>query len=239
MKLAVSEVFYSIQGEGKTTGFPAVFVRLAGCNLMCGGKGTEKDGKLHDGATWRCDSIEVWIKGKSKPYAEILPIECQEAIRNGANIIITGGEPMLQQKNIVGFIEYITQELNNFPFFEIETNGTIMPTDEMLNFVDQWNVSPKLANSGMPLEDRINEEVLTKLSKYNTQFKFVVSSKQDWEEIKAINGIDKSLITLMPAGSNQEELKETKELVAELCKENYLRLTNRLHIDIWNKKTGV
>jgi organic radical activating enzyme len=239
MKLAVSEVFYSIQGEGKTTGFPAVFVRLAGCNLMCGGKGTEKDGKLHDGATWRCDSIEVWIKGKSKPYAEILPIECQEAIRNGANVIITGGEPMLQQKNIEGFIQYIVEQINDFPFIEIETNGTIMPSDDMLNLVDQWNVSPKLANSGMPLEDRINEEVLTKLSKYNTQFKFVVSSRQDWEEIKAINGIDKTQITLMPAGSNQEELKETKELVAEICKENYLRLTNRLHIDIWNKKTGV
>ena len=239
MKLAVSEVFYSIQGEGKTTGFPAVFVRLAGCNLMCGGKGTEKDGKLHDGATWRCDSIEVWIKGKSKPYAEILPIECQEAIRNGANVIITGGEPMLQQKNIEGFIQYIVEQINDFPFIEIETNGTIMPSDDMLNLVDQWNVSPKLANSGMPLEDRINEEVLTKLSKYNTQFKFVVSSRQDWEEIKAINGIDKTQITLMPAGSNQEELKETKELVAEICKQNYLRLTNRLHIDIWNKKTGV
>ena len=239
MKLAVSEVFYSIQGEGKTTGFPAVFVRLAGCNLMCGGKGTEKDGKLHDGATWRCDSIEVWIKGKSKPYAEILPIECQEAIRNGANVIITGGEPMLQQKNIEGFIQYIVEQINDFPFIEIETNGTIMPSDDMLNLVDQWNVSPKLANSGMLLEDRINEEVLTKLSKYNTQFKFVVSSRQDWEEIKAINGIDKTQITLMPAGSNQEELKETKELVAEICKQNYLRLTNRLHIDIWNKKTGV
>jgi len=150
MKLAVSEVFYSIQGEGKTTGFPAVFVRLAGCNLMCGGKGTEKDGKLHDGATWRCDSIEVWIKGKSKPYAEILPIECQEAIRNGANVIITGGEPMLQQKNIEGFIQYIVEEINDFPFIEIETNGTIMPNNDMLNLVDQWNVSPKLANSGMP-----------------------------------------------------------------------------------------
>ncbi len=198
MKLAVSEVFYSIQGEGKTTGFPAVFVRLAGCNLMCGGKGTEKDGKLHDGATWRCDSIEVWIKGKSKPYAEILPIECQEAIRNGANVIITGGEPMLQQKNIEGFIQYIVEQINDFPFIEIETNGTIMPNNDMLNLVDQWNVSPKLANSGMPLEDRINEEVLTKLSKYNTQFKFVVSSRQDWEEIKAINGIDKSLIGIYP-----------------------------------------
>jgi organic radical activating enzyme len=240
MKLAVSEVFYSIQGEGKTTGFPAVFVRLAGCNLMCGGKGTEKDGKLHDGATWRCDSIEVWIKGKSKPYAEILPIECQEAISKGANIIITGGEPMLQQKNIVGFIEYL-ETLHPFPYVEVETNGTIMPNDDMLELVSQWNISPKLANSGMPKEDRINIEVLKELTNYDCQYKFVVSSINDWEEIKKdfLPHLDKSYMTLMPAGSNQEELKETKELVAELCKENYIRLTNRLHIDIWNKKTGV
>ena len=114
-----------------------------------------------------------------------------------------------------------------------------MPTNDMFNLVDQWNVSPKLANSGMSFNDRINNDVLIELSKYNTQFKFVVSSKDDWDEIKLINGLNKSLITLMPAGSNQEELKETKEMVAEICKENYLRLTNRLHIDIWNKKTGV
>jgi 7-carboxy-7-deazaguanine synthase len=241
MKLAVSEVFYSIQGEGKTTGVPAVFVRLAGCNLMCGGKGTEKDGKLHDGATWRCDSIEVWIKGKSKPYADILPIECQEAIRNGAHVIITGGEPMLQQKNIVGFIEYMQQNLNEDVYIEIETNGTIFPSEEMQGLVDQWNVSPKLANSGMPKEDRINIDVLTGLSYYHTQYKFVVSSGKDWEEIKQdfLPYLPKNYITLMPAGSNQDELKETKEVVAEICKENYLRLTNRLHIDIWNKKTGV
>jgi organic radical activating enzyme len=241
MKLAVSEVFYSIQGEGMTTGFPAVFVRLAGCNLMCGGKGTEKDGKLHDGATWRCDSIEVWIKGKSKSYEDILPIECQEAIRNGAHVIITGGEPMLQQKNIVGFIKYIQSNLNYDVFTEIETNGTIMPSEEMLGLIDQWNVSPKLANSGMPKEDRINASVLQELNNHNCQFKFVVSSGKDWEEIKQdyLPHLFRSYITLMPAGSNQEELKETKEVVAEICKENYLRLTNRLHIDIWNKKTGV
>ena len=240
MKLAVSEVFYSIQGEGKTTGFPAVFVRLAGCNLMCGGKGTEKDGKLYDGATWRCDSIEVWIKGKSKPYAEILPEDCKEAIRNDAHVIITGGEPMLQQNNIAGFIQYIKEEINHNPFIEIETNGTIMPTEDILWHVSQWNVSPKLANSGMPYESRINKEVLDELNYQDTQFKFVISSREDWEEVKLLTDvIDMGRITLMPAGSNQEELKETKELVAEICKENYLRLTNRLHIDIWNKKTGV
>jgi organic radical activating enzyme len=241
MKLAVSEVFYSIQGEGKTTGIPAVFVRLAGCNLMCGGKGTEKDGKLHDGATWRCDSIEVWIKGKSKPYDEILPNDCKEAIKNGANIIITGGEPMLQQKNISGFIEYITNELHPFPFIEIETNGTVMPNEKMFDLVSQWNVSPKLNNSGMLKEDRIKIDVLKKIRNYDCQFKFVVSNVNDWEEIKEdyLPFLDKSYITLMPAGSNQEELLTTKELVAEICKQNYIRLTNRIHIDIWNKKTGV
>ena len=64
MNLIVSEYFYSIQGEGKTMGVPSVFIRLTACNLMCGGRGTEKDFKLHNGATWRCDSIEVWRKGK-------------------------------------------------------------------------------------------------------------------------------------------------------------------------------
>jgi len=240
MKLAVSEVFYSIQGEGKTTGIPAVFVRLAGCNLMCGGKGTEKDGNLHDGATWRCDSIEVWIKGKSKPYEDILPEDCKEAIKNGAHVIITGGEPMLQQKNIVGFIEYL-ETLHPFPYVEIETNGTIMPSQDMFELVSQWNVSPKLANSGMEKRDRINVDVLEAITDWDCQFKFVVSNVSDWEEIKKdfLPYLDKSYITLMPAGSNQEELLTTKELVAEICKQNYIRLTNRIHIEIWNKKTGV
>ena len=68
--LPIAETFYSIQGEGITTGYPSVFVRLAGCNLMCGGQGTQFDGELHDGATWRCDTIEVWMKGKMKEFVD-------------------------------------------------------------------------------------------------------------------------------------------------------------------------
>ena len=56
--LLVSEVFYSLQGEGSTMGIPAVFLRLSGCNLLC------------DGA-WRCDTIEVWQKGHKTEFEDV------------------------------------------------------------------------------------------------------------------------------------------------------------------------
>jgi 7-carboxy-7-deazaguanine synthase len=165
MKLSISEVFYSIQGEGPTTGYPAVFVRLGGCNLMCGGEGTQRDGELHNGATWRCDTIEVWMKSKSKGFKDILPIDCQLAIKNGANIVITGGEPLMQQVNIIEFIKYVRNELNKDCYVEIETNGTIAPIPEIVQLVNQWNCSPKLANSGMPILKTYNTNAIEKLNR--------------------------------------------------------------------------
>ena len=70
-KLAISEHFYSIQGEGKFTGVPSVFLRLKGCNLTCGGKKTVSTKKLDSGATWRCDTIEVWLTGNSTSFKSL------------------------------------------------------------------------------------------------------------------------------------------------------------------------
>jgi organic radical activating enzyme len=241
MKLSISEVFYSIQGEGPTTGYPAVFVRLGGCNLMCGGEGTQRDGELHNGATWRCDTIEVWMKSKSKAFKDILPIDCQLAIKNGANIIITGGEPLMQQTNVIEFIKYVRSELNKDCYVEIETNGTIAPIPEIVQLVNQWNCSPKLANSGMPILKTYNTNAIEKLNRLNTAFKFVVTTDIDWAEITKFyfDIIDHKKIWLMPSGSNQDQLVKSKEVVAEIAKNNYIKFTNRLHIEIWNKKTGV
>lgn len=241
MKLSISEVFYSIQGEGPTTGYPAVFVRLGGCNLMCGGEGTQRDGKLHNSATWRCDTIEVWMKSKSKAFKDILPIDCQIAIKNGANIVITGGEPLMQQINVINFIKYVRSELNKDCYFEIETNGTIAPIPEIVQLVNQWNCSPKLANSGMPILKTYNTNAIEKLNRLNTAFKFVVTTDIDWLEITKFyfDIIDHKKIWLMPSGSSQDQLVKSKEIVAEIAKNNYIKFTNRLHIEIWNKKTGV
>lgn len=251
--LPISEVFYSLQGEGRTTGHPSIFVRLTGCNLMCGGYGTQKDGQLHDGATWRCDSIEVWTKGTEKPFEDILNANQLERLRNGANLIITGGEPMLYQSRILGFIEYLDDLLysnnhsktfkDNFFYVEVETNGTIMPTKQFLDEIDQFNVSPKLSNSGMPLDKRCKPNVLTEIDNEanKVQYKFVISSQKDLDEMEKdfLPHISRDKICLMPAGSNQEELSETYPIVAELCKYANYKFSQRLHIDIWNKKTGV
>lgn len=240
MKIAVSEVFYSIQGEGKTTGYPAVFLRLAGCNLMCGGQGTQFDGELHNGATWRCDTIEVWMKGTAVEFDKVFNEECIEALTNGAHLVVTGGEPLMHQNQLEEFLIYCKEK---FPYLyvEIETNGTQMVSDALDGMIDQYNVSPKLSNSGNSRSQRIVKDALKRLKSKNTIFKFVISDYSDWQEIQEdfIPIIGKKKIWLMPAGENQELLNQTKILTVEIAKENHLKFTNRLHIEIWNKKTGV
>lgn len=240
-KLAISEVFYSIQGEGKTVGIPSVFVRLGGCNLMCGGMGTQFDGELHNEAEWRCDTVEVWMKAQSKEMKDILDEECIEAIKNGAHIILTGGEPTMQQTGLEDFIKYIKFDLKINAYFEVETNGTIMPNEFLLNNIDLWNCSPKLKNSGNDKSITYKPEVIKELNKHNTIFKFVVNGEKEWKEIQEdyLYLVDKEKVYLMPAGENQELLNKTKEDVVEIAKKNHLNFTTRLHIEIWNKKTGV
>ena len=240
-KLAVSEVFYSIQGEGKTMGIPSVFVRLGGCNLMCGGMGTQFDGELHNDAQWRCDTVEVWMKAQSKALDQVLPKDCVEAIKNNAHLIITGGEPTMQQNAVVAFLQYVKDNINEQVFVEVETNGTIQPSQDLLLQTNLFNCSPKLSNSGNDMAQAFKPDVIEALNKTNTIFKFVISDKVDWNEIVQLYFpiIDRSKTWLMPAGENQELIEKTKRYVAELARDNYLNFSTRLHVEIWNQKTGV
>ncbi|MCB0374674.1 MAG: hypothetical protein KDD04_02020, partial [Sinomicrobium sp.] len=108
----------------------------------------------------------------------------------------------------------------------------------------RFNVSPKLANSGMPIEKRINETALKSLAAHRgTTFKFVISSPANWQEILT-DFIEPGLIrreqvVLMPAGENQEQLAITRPVVADICKLHTIRFTDRLHVSVWDKKVGV
>ncbi|RAP36878.1 7-carboxy-7-deazaguanine synthase QueE [Candidatus Marinamargulisbacteria bacterium SCGC AAA071-K20] len=245
--LPVSESFYSIQGEGKCTGVPAVFLRLKGCNLSCGGINTIKTKSLDSGATWRCDTIEVWTKGETINIVDLLESWEQNGwlnhLKNGAHLVITGGEPLLWQDKLVKFLNDFKQFQSFLPFIEVETNGTITPTKKLDSFISQYNVSPKLKNSGMKKEDRLINEALTFFTESQKgYYKFVVSNQSDCDEIT--NSfiipfkIPSQKIQLMPGAETKDDCLALSPQVVEWCKEKGLGFSSRLHLLLWDKKTG-
>lgn len=240
----VSEYFGpTIQGEGKTMGVPAVFLRTSACNLLCGGYGTDKDKQLHDGATWRCDTIEVWKKGNEyTPLALKDKFDEQgllDRLKDGAHLVITGGEPLLQQKSLTDFLTLLP-----LSYVEVETNGTIIPAPQFDDFINQYNVSPKLANSGMPRDKRIVKPSLEWHANNPTSyFKFVVLDDKDIQEVNSDfvvpYKIPKGRIYLMPAAETREQLQDRRQQVVELSKQQGYNYSDRLHIQVWDKKTGV
>lgn len=235
--LFVSEKFYSIQGEGVSTGVPAIFLRLSGCNILCKSE------------NWICDSIEVWQKGIKTSFEDVLAPKDYTNLALGAHLVVTGGEPLLHQKTLIEFFKWIEEErfpgFDKFPFFvEVETNGTIMPQDEFLAYISQWNCSPKLESSGEGYHRRYKKESLQKIfSLPNSWGKFVISKPEDYDEILEnflmTDLLSDDQVILMPAGDSQELLNESRSMVLDLCKQNAVRYSDRLHIVAWNQKTGV
>ncbi len=123
MKLEIVERFLSIQGEGLLVGTPAYFVRLARCNLRC---------------PW-CDTKYSWTSGKHVKIEDLI----SEILPKGVPlVVVTGGEPLLQQEGLSKFEEMLRKR--GFDgIFQVETNGTIYP--RALEGRDVWlTLSPKV-----------------------------------------------------------------------------------------------
>ena len=210
-KLLISSDFYSVQGEGISSGIPSYFVRLGICNLTCGmsraftnklmKEQSLEDGEIFEGdlhkegkATWTCDSTSQWLwRGEDKEFQYLIDRWKEEGVYddvvNGTvHIIWTGGEPTIKghQEAIVNFLAYWKDDRFNAncrPFNEIETNGTIV-IDELFDHLHQINCSPKLANSGMTEKQRIVPAAIKRIMEHtNYQFKFVISTEDDVKEL--------------------------------------------------------
>ncbi len=240
------EIFHTLQGEGVSAGLPAVFVRSSRCNLHCHWCDTDHTWNF-EGTPWthEKDAIPGYAKHRKAdvtievPPADIAGLVAAYSCRR---VVLTGGEPLLQQG---GWIELIRALRNIDPgyLFEVETNGTLAPTAEFAEAVDQFNVSPKLANSGMDESLRLKPEALKALAVTGKAwFKFVLTASADLCEVEAIATqvpISKDRILLMPEGRTVRELDETSAWLADLCRENGYRFSDRLHVRLWGDKRGV
>lgn len=233
INLFVSEMFSeTIQGEGINIGVPAVFLRLQECTLNC---------------SW-CDSKSVWRYGNPYSIDEILNIwESSSVIDNfekGCHLVLTGGSPLYQQHNLFQLLKSFVQKYEFLPYIEIENECVLRPIDELVSNIKCWNNSPKLESSGNSKRAAYKPEIIKKVASLdNSWFKFVVIDELDWNEIERdylIPGlIDRSQIILMPCGETQEELKLTRELTVNIAVREGVRFSDRVHITIWDKKTGV
>lgn len=205
-----------------------------------------------------CDSPQSWCYTQSKAnqhedgvvydraenQTQVSIDDLVESVKSydEPHIVITGGEPLLQQRVLPAFIKKLRNENPDF-YVEIETNGTIRPNDEMAELVNQWNVSPKLSNSGDSERRRIKAKALQKFTELpNADFKFVVSSEQDVEEILTLLDeyeVPADRVFLMPLGRTREELAETEPLVKELAQTLNMNFSTREHINRWGDKRGV
>ena len=222
------EIFHSLQGEGVTGGTPTVFLRLATCNLDC---------------SW-CDTKYTWDWRSYDYKTEMMSLSVEDAqtrvVEFGcAHLVVTGGEPLMQQEAL----EPLLLNLEGRGFFcEVETNGTLAPNSGLIRAVSQWNVSPKLGNSGIRLERRVVGGALEAFRELeNAYFKFVIVDPTDVDEVCDIvdrHGLPRERTILMPEGVKPKTITARGKWVAEACAAQGFRFSTRLHILLWGDERG-
>ena len=148
----------------------------------------------------------------------------------------------MQQDSWVAMIDAL-RERRPAVFCEVETNGTIVPGDDLDERVGQYNVSPKLANSGMGAGWRLRPEALRWFAACpKAWFKFVVARPEDVVEVESLVfrwGVPARRVLLMPEGRTSEELDRRAGWLAEVCRRHAWRYSDRLHVRLWGERRGV
>lgn len=242
--LSDDKIFYTIEGEGEYIGTPSVFMRLSMCNLTC-------SKFISDDSPHGCDSYVSWSVKNKMTFQEIFTMLEKgfhiNHLQSGSIFKITGGEPLVQQKQLLKFMGCFVERYGFLPKIDFETNATIMPDNEWVaHYKATFTTSPKLSTNGDPEEKTYKPEVLRWHVLNNSGFKFVITVDRDIEEIwnkyvrddQGIN-IPTSRIWFMPCCGSREEHSQKAAAVAEYAKYMGVKFSPRLQLVIWDKALKV
>lgn len=213
--MKISEIFFSLQGEGLEIGLPTVFIRLFACDLRC---------------TW-CDTMYA-VEGRdfrdqrvSEVVEEVDKHECKR-------VCITGGEPLIQIKEVE---ELATHLLNNDYTILLETSGHKMPPPILWTENSTISMDCKCPSSSM--QDKMDFGLFTEL-RAKDQLKFVIQDDVDYEYAKGILSRYNIRANIIFQPTHGFELGWLTEKVIE-DKLAHIRVLPQLHKIIWGEKRGV
>ncbi len=215
--MKISEIFYSIQGEGTLAGYPTIFIRASGCNLRCS----------------YCDTKYAYEEpGTEMNINEILGRIKQYKARY---VCVTGGEPLFQKETI----ELIDKLLKIGYNVSLETNGSIDISniaDKFSSYEQSFLISLDIKCPSSRMHGKMMLSNIDKLRKHD-QLKFVIDNREDYEYAKKLIGEynPKCIILFQPVWG-----KDPKK-VAEWLLSDALnaRLSLQIHKIIWGDKRGI
>jgi 7-carboxy-7-deazaguanine synthase len=208
--MKVSEIFYSIQGEGINVGKPAVFVRLQGCNLRCSFCDSKYTWSLKEGREMLVDDV----------VKEIKKFKCN-------HVVWTGGEPSLQISEIENTV---LSKLFDYTH-EIETNGTIYFSPNSFSIV---TISPKKGHVNYTVLKRFASKTNT-FFKFVIADR---DDLRYWLSTIRRLKLPKNRCMFMPEGKDKKTLRERSLWLVEKCKEHNIRFSPRLHIILYGNVRG-
>ncbi|MEU5958215.1 7-carboxy-7-deazaguanine synthase QueE [Streptomyces sp. NPDC047525] len=222
LRLIVAECFGvdvpTFQGEGPSCGHPALFIRVSRCNLSCA----------------KCDTKYTWDWSQFDPQRESTKRKAEDLLAWATSssvelVVITGGEPLLQQ---VGLVPLVHGLLAAGKRVEFETNGTIAPVPELVVDGVRFNVSPKIASFGM---DEAKSVVPAALEAFagsgRAAFKFVASSVSDLDRIAELaDAHNLAPVWVMPEGTTADAITATTRVIADAVAARHWHFTTRLHV---------
>jgi 7-carboxy-7-deazaguanine synthase len=212
--MKINEIFYSIQGEGPNLGMAAIFIRVSGCNFNCDWCDTEHE-----------SGVEMTVDDIVKKVTQDLEwAYCH-------NIIITGGEPLIQPEMELLIKKLVTEGRN----IHIETNGSVY-NENLIGYCN-FVVSPKLENI---------EDVKTYYEKImswnnNAVFKFVIGDYGEFTRTREfVEQMNLKHVYFMPRCSRDDSMKAAMLKLVEWVKQECpnIKVTPRLQIYLYGLVKG-